>query len=60
MLARRVKRPYDGDLLGTAAIALGLLAMPIVRPGEASAIAGGVGVVWGYVAGLALARREIR
>jgi hypothetical protein len=60
MLARRVKRAYDGDLLGTAAIALGLLAMPIVRPDEASAVAGGVGVVWGYVAGLALARREIR
>jgi hypothetical protein len=58
MLARRLKRPYDGDLLGTAAIALALLAMPIVRPNEASAVAGGFGVVWGYIAGLALARRE--
>jgi hypothetical protein len=55
LLARRSGADYDGDLLGTAAIALVLLAMPIARP-EANAIAGGVGVVVGYAAGLALAR----
>jgi len=58
MLARRAKQSYDGDLLGAGVIAIALLAMPIVRPGEASAVAGGFGVVWGYVAGLALARRD--
>jgi hypothetical protein len=51
MLARRRNQPYDGDLLGAAVIALALLAMPIARPGEASAAAGGFGVVWGYVGG---------
>jgi hypothetical protein len=60
MLARRAKRPYDGDLLGVAMIALVLLAMPIVRPDEASAVAGGFGVVWGYLAGIALAQRASR
>jgi hypothetical protein len=58
MLARRGKRHYDGDLLGTAVIGLALLAMPVVRSVEASAVAGAFGVVWGYVAGLALRRRE--
>lgn len=58
LLARRNKRPYDGDLLGATMIALVLLAMPIVRPDRASAVAGGFGVVWGYLAGVALARRE--
>jgi hypothetical protein len=60
MMARAASRPYDGDLLGAALIALVLLAMPIVRSDEASAVAGGVGVLWGYIAGIALARREIR
>jgi hypothetical protein len=60
MLARRAKRSYDGDLLGAAVIALVLLAMPIVRPDEASAVAGAFGVVWGYIAGIALAGREVR
>ncbi len=53
LLARRRGDDYDGDLLGTGAFALVLLAMPIARP-EASAIAGGVGVLVGYLAGLAL------
>ena len=44
LLARRAGRDYDGDLLGAGVIALVLLAMPLVRP-EASAVAGGVGVV---------------
>jgi hypothetical protein len=55
LLARRRGEDYDGDLLGTGAFALVLLAMPIARP-EASAIAGGVGVVVGYLGGLALVR----
>jgi hypothetical protein len=53
LLAKRAGRDYDGDLLGTLAFALVLLAMPIARP-EASAIAGGVGVIVGYLGGLAL------
>ena len=56
MLARRSNHPYDGDLLGAAVIGLALLAMPIARS-EASALAGGFGVVWGYLAGLLLRRR---
>jgi hypothetical protein len=55
LLARRRGEDYDGDLLGTGAFALVLLAMPIARP-EANAIAGGVGVLVGYLAGLALVR----
>jgi hypothetical protein len=61
LLARRRNQPYDGDLLGTAVIALTLLAMPIaVESGEVSALAGAFGIAWGYVAGLALARRDRR
>jgi membrane associated rhomboid family serine protease len=56
LLARRARRDYGGDLLGTGVIALVLLAMPIARP-EANPIAGGVGIVVGYLGGLALARR---
>jgi hypothetical protein len=56
LLARRARRDYGGDLLGTGVIALVLLAMPIARP-EANPIAGGVGVVVGYLGGLALQRR---
>jgi hypothetical protein len=56
LLARRARRDYGGDLLGTGVIALVLLALPIARP-EASPIAGGVGVVVGYLGGLALQRR---
>jgi hypothetical protein len=57
LLARRARRDYGGDLLGTGVIALVLLAMPIARP-EANPIAGGVGVVVGYLGGLALVRRR--
>jgi drug/metabolite transporter (DMT)-like permease len=57
LLARRGRRDYDGDLLGTGVIALVLLAMPLARP-EANPIAGGFGVLSGYLAGLALARRR--
>jgi len=57
LLARRRRRDYNGDLLGTGVIALVLLAMPIARP-EANPIAGGVGVLTGYLGGLGLARRQ--
>ncbi|MEA2298848.1 MAG: hypothetical protein QOF77_1784 [Solirubrobacteraceae bacterium] len=59
LLARRRGEDYDGDLLGTGAFALVLLAMPIARP-EASAVAGGVGVLVGYLLGLGLARFAAR
>ncbi len=59
LLARRRGEDYEGDLLGTGAFALVLLAMPIARP-EANAIAGGVGVLIGYLAGLALVRFDRR
>lgn len=57
LLARRRGQDYSGDLLGTGAVALVMLAMPLVRH-EASAVAGGVGVGVGYLAGLPLARRR--
>lgn len=57
LLARRRRHDYGGDLLGTGVIALVLLVMPIARP-EASPIAGGVGVVTGYLGGLLLAQRS--
>ena len=59
LLARRGGRHYDGDLLGTGVIALALLAMPIARD-EASAVAGGFGVLSGYIGGLALSRTASR
>jgi drug/metabolite transporter (DMT)-like permease len=59
LLARRHGRDYDGDLLGAGVIALVLLAMPIARP-EANPIVGGVGVVSGYLGGLALTLRRAR
>jgi hypothetical protein len=59
LLARRAKREYSGDLLGALVIGVVLLAMPLVRH-EASAVAAGVGVVAGYVGGLALAHRDGR
>jgi hypothetical protein len=59
LLARRSGQHYDGDLLGAGVIALVLLAMPIARP-EASPVAGGFGVLTGYLGGLALARRDAR
>jgi drug/metabolite transporter (DMT)-like permease len=57
LLARRAREDYNGDLLGAGVIALVLLAMPLVRR-EASAVAGGVGVVSGYLGGLAFAHRR--
>jgi len=57
LLARRRRREYGGDLLGTGVIALVLLVMPIARP-EANPVAGAVGIVVGYLGGLALAPRR--
>ena len=55
LLERRRGLDYDGDLLGTGAIALVMLAMPVARP-EVNAIAGGFGVLAGYLVGLGLVR----
>lgn len=46
---------YEGDLLGAAAIAVALLAMPLARS-EANWLAGLVGGVFGLVVGLGLSR----
>jgi hypothetical protein len=59
LLAARRGQDYDGDLLGTGVFALVLLAMPIARP-EANAVAGGVGVLAGYLIGLGLVRFAAR
>jgi membrane associated rhomboid family serine protease len=53
--AARGGRYYDGDLLGTAAFAAVLLALPLVVP-EASWVAGLTGGALGLVCGLGLAR----
>ena len=56
LMARRARHDYSGDLLGTGVIALVLLVMPLVRP-EARAVDGGVGVLAGYLGGLAMQHR---
>jgi hypothetical protein len=53
--ALRASRYYDGDLLGVAAIAAVLLAMPFARP-EASWLAGVGGGLVGLMLGLGLSR----
>ncbi len=53
--AARAGRYYDGDLLGTAAIAAVLLMMPFARP-EASWLAGAIGGLVGVMLGLGLSR----
>jgi membrane associated rhomboid family serine protease len=53
--AARAGTYYEGDLLGTAAIAAILLAMPFARP-EASWLAGVTGGALGLVLGLGLSR----
>ena len=51
--AARARRYYDGDLLGVAAIAAVLLAMPFARR-EASWLAGVTGAAVGLVLGYGL------
>jgi membrane associated rhomboid family serine protease len=55
LLARGRGEEYDGDLLGTLALALVVLLMPLAVS-EASAIAGFAGGAAGLLCGLALAR----
>ncbi len=53
--AARAREWYEGDLLGAAAIAAALLAMPFARS-EVNWLAGVVGAAFGLVLGLGLAR----
>jgi membrane associated rhomboid family serine protease len=55
LLALRAGGYYEGDLLGTAAIAAVLLAMPYARP-EVSWLAGVTGAVLGLMVGVGLSR----
>jgi hypothetical protein len=55
LLAASRRSYYDGDLLGAAAIAAALLAMPFARP-EASWVAGLTGGLIGLTVGVGLAR----
>lgn len=56
--ALRTHRYYEGDLLGVAAIAAVLLAMPFARP-EVSWLAGVTGALVGLVLGLGLSRMRV-
>jgi hypothetical protein len=58
LTALRTQRYYDGDLLGAAAIAAVLLAMPFARP-EVSWLAGVTGALVGLVLGLGLSRMRV-
>jgi membrane associated rhomboid family serine protease len=55
--AARVREPYDGDLLGVAAIAAVLLLVPFARA-ETSWLAGVTGAVFGLLVGIGLRRTE--
>jgi hypothetical protein len=57
LVAARRRSYYEGDLLGAAAIAALLLAIPYARP-EASWLAGVTGAVIGLVIGLGLRRED--
>ncbi len=59
LLALRSHADVDGDLLGVAAIAAVLVAMPVAVVG-ASWVADGVGILVGVVVGLPLARMTLR
>jgi membrane associated rhomboid family serine protease len=58
LAALRAQRYYDGDLLGAAAIAAVLLAIPLARP-EVSWLAGVTGALVGLVLGLGLSRMRV-
>ena len=60
LLALREGEEVDGDLIGTAAIALVLALMPLATQFEASWMADGVGVLAGLAIGLPLARVAAR
>jgi membrane associated rhomboid family serine protease len=55
--AAGAREPYDGDLLGAAAIAAVLLLVPFARA-ETSWLAGVTGAVFGLVVGIGLRRTE--
>jgi membrane associated rhomboid family serine protease len=57
LLAARARSYYEGDLLGVAAIAALLLAIPYARP-EASWLAGVTGAATGLLFGLGLGRLQ--
>ncbi len=57
--AARGRRYYDGDLLGAAAFAATLLALPLARVG-ASALAGVTGAAIGLLCGVGLERMDSR
>jgi len=59
ILALRAGEEIDGDLIGTAVIAVVIALMPLAAPG-ASWVAGGAGVVAGLLIGLPLARLSAR
>jgi membrane associated rhomboid family serine protease len=59
LLALRRREEIEGDLLGTAAIALVVALMPLAVA-DSSWIADGVGVIGGLLIGLPLARLEAR
>jgi len=59
LLALRAGEDVDGDLLGTAAIAIAVALMPLAVA-QASWIADGVGVIAGFAVGFPLARITIR
>ena len=59
LLALRAGEDVDGDLIGTAVIAVVVALMPLAVP-QASWLAAGVGVVVGFAVGLPLARMTIR
>jgi hypothetical protein len=59
ILALRAGDEIDGDLIGTAVIAVVIALMPLAAPG-ASWVAGGVGAAAGLLIGLPLARLSMR
>jgi membrane associated rhomboid family serine protease len=59
LLELRAGEEVEGDLIGTAVIAAVVALMPLAAPG-ASWIAGGVGAVVGFAAGLLLTRTSSR
>lgn len=59
LLALRAGEDVDGDLIGTAVIAVVVALMPLAVP-QASWLAAGVGVVTGFAVGLPLSRIAVR